>query len=84
MEMHTRASLQAIHGIDGSARAPFDLVAWLSKLLKRMQEAGQRRRDYEILMAKSDHELSDIGLTRADVIAGIKYGRWPTRRGSMG
>jgi len=84
MEMHTRVSLLAIHGIDGRARAPFNIGAWLTRLVNRMQEAGRRRRDYEMLMAKSDHELSDIGLTRADVIAGIKYGRWPTRRGSRG
>jgi uncharacterized protein YjiS (DUF1127 family) len=31
-------------------------------------------------MAKSDRELSDIGLTRGDVIAGFKHGRWQTRR----
>jgi uncharacterized protein YjiS (DUF1127 family) len=84
MEMHTRASLLATHGIDGRARAHFSLGAWLSKLLKRMDEAGRLRRDYQLLMAKSDRELSDIGLTRADVIVGIKSGRWPTRRGYRG
>jgi uncharacterized protein YjiS (DUF1127 family) len=84
MEMHTRASLQATHGIDGRARAPFGLGAWLARLVKRMLDAQRKRRDYAILMAKSDRELDDIGLTRADVIAGFEYGRWPTRHGSRG
>jgi len=80
MEMHTRASLQAIHGFDGSVRAQFSLGAWLAKLLKRIDDAGRHKRDYATLMAKSDRELSDIGLTRGDVIAGFKHGRWQTRR----
>ena len=84
MEMHTRASLLATHGIDGRARASFGLGAWLAKLLKSINEAGRLRRDYMTLMAKSDRELSDIGLTRGDVIAGFKYGRWPTHRGYRG
>ena len=80
MEMHTRASLQAIHGFDGGLRAPFSFRVWLSKLLKRMQEADCRQRDYETLMAKDDRELSDIGLTRADVVEAFAHKRWPTRR----
>jgi uncharacterized protein YjiS (DUF1127 family) len=75
MEMHTRASLRAIHGIDGHARAPLSLGAWLSKLVKRMQEAERFRRDYATLMAKSDRELRDIGLTRGDVVEAFRYGR---------
>ena len=81
MEMHTRASLLATHGIDVGARARLSLTAWLAKLLKGIDDAGRRQRDYETLMAKSDRELSDIGLTRGDVIAGFRYGRWERRRG---
>jgi len=84
MEMHTRASLRAIHGIDAPVRAPLNFGAWLSKLAKRMREAERWRRDYAILMAKTDRELSDIGLTRADVTAGFEYGRWPSRRRGRG
>jgi len=80
MEMHTRASLRAIHGFDGRIRAPVNFGAWLTGLLKRIDEAGRHKRDYDTLMAKSDRELSDIGLTRGDVIAGFKYGRWQPRR----
>jgi uncharacterized protein YjiS (DUF1127 family) len=80
MEMHTHASLLATHGIDGRARAQFSLGAWLVKLLKRIDDTGRLKRDYATLMAKSDRELSDIGLTRGDVIAGFKCGRWQPRR----
>jgi uncharacterized protein YjiS (DUF1127 family) len=80
MEIHTRASLLATHGIDVSARAPLSLRAWLAKPLKRIDDAGRLKRDYATLMAKSDRELSDIGLTRGDVIAGFKCGRWQPRR----
>ena len=79
MEMHSRASLQAIHGIDGGARDPFSLHAWLRKAMKRMEDAERRRRDYEKLMAMGEHELKDIGLTRADVIDAFKYRRGPGR-----
>lgn len=79
MEMHTSASLQAIHGIDMGARRRSSFSTWLSKLLKRMQDAKRRRRDYDTLMAKSDYELRDIGLTRADVIEGFENRRWRTR-----
>ena len=82
MEMHTRELLLATYGIDASVRAPFSFGAWLSKLLQRMQEAQRWQRDYAILMAKTERELSDIGLTRGDVVAGFEYGRWPTRRRS--
>jgi hypothetical protein len=51
---------------------------------KSIDEAGRLRRDYATLMAKSNRELSDIGLTRGDVIAGFEYGRWPTHRGYRG
>ena len=71
MEMHTRASLLATHGIDVSARNPFSLGAWFARLVKRVDEAGRMRRDYETLMAKTDRELRDIGLTRGDIIAGF-------------
>lgn len=81
MEMHTGASLRAIHGIDGSIRAPFSFGAWLSRLAKRMREAERLRRDYRILMAMEDRELSDIGLTRADVIAAFE--RRPLPRGRV-
>jgi uncharacterized protein YjiS (DUF1127 family) len=77
--MHTNASLRAIHGFDASVRAPFSLGAWFARLLNRLQEAERRRSDYETLMAKDDHELSDIGLTRAEVVAGFERGRWPSR-----
>ena len=80
MEMHTRASLLATHGIDGRVRARSGFGAWLAKLLKHIDEAGRLKRDYDTLMAKSDRELSDIGLTRGDVIAGFRYGRWQPRR----
>jgi len=79
MEMHTPASLRAIHGIDAPVRAPLNVGAWLAKLAKRVSDAGRFRRDYETLIAKTDRELSDIGLTRGDVIAGFEYGRWPSR-----
>ena len=83
MEMHTRASLHAIHGIDGRVRAPFSFRAWLSKVVKRIREAERRQRDYELLMRMSDHELSDIGMTRADVYA-FQHGWRPTRRNNRG
>ncbi len=69
MEMHTRESLQAIHGIDVQVRPPFSLRAWLLKLTRRLEEAQRFRRDYETLMAKTDRDLRDIGLTRFDVVA---------------
>jgi uncharacterized protein YjiS (DUF1127 family) len=84
MEMHTRASLLATHGFDGRVRVRLALGTWLAKLLKRIDDAGRMRRDYETLMAKSDRELSDIGLTRGDIIAGFKHGRWPSHRGHRG
>src|SRR5690606_9725764 len=74
MEMHTSASLREMHGIDVRARAPIGFGAWLSRLLKRLKHAERCRRDYEIRMAKSDHELRDIGLMRDDVVAAIEKG----------
>ena len=79
MEMHSRASLQAIHGIGVGARNPFSRHAWLRKLMKRMVDAERRRRDYEKLMAMGEHELKDIGVTRADVIDAFKHRRGPGR-----
>ena len=79
MEMHTHASLRAIHGIDGGTRTPFSLVTWLSAALTHLQEAQRRQRDYEILMGKTERELTDIGLTGADVVAAVKHGAKLTR-----
>lgn len=76
MEMHTSESLRATHGLDVRASAGASLIDWVSGLLSRMREAGRLRRDYELLMSKSERELDDIGLTRADVIAAFEYGRW--------
>jgi uncharacterized protein YjiS (DUF1127 family) len=79
MEMHTHASLRVIHGLDGGTPAPFSLVTWLSGVLTHLQEAQRRQRDYEILLAKTERELTDIGLTRADVVAAVKHGAKLTR-----
>ena len=79
MEMHTRASLSAIHGIDGHIRVPTSLGAWFSRLVKRLQEAERRQNDYETLMAKDHRELRDIGLTRADVVEAFAHKRRPAR-----
>ena len=85
MEMHTRASLQAIHGIDGSIRvAPSSFGAWFSRLLKRLLEAERRRHDYDTLMTMDDCHLGDIGLTRADVVEAFVYGRRRARRHNRG
>lgn len=80
MEMHSRASLHAIHGIDVNARAPLGFRTWVARLLKRVAEAERRRRDFEILSAKDDHQLCDIGLTRADVLM-LRNGTWQPRPG---
>ena len=80
MEMHTHASLRAIHGIDGGASTPFSLVTWLSAALRHMQDTHRRQRDYAVLLEKTERELTDIGLTRADVVAAVKHGSRLTRR----
>ncbi len=79
MEMHTHASLRAVHGFDGGTRTPVSLVAWLSSALTQMQQAQRRQRDYAILLEKTERELTDIGLTRADVVAAVKHGARLTR-----
>ncbi len=79
MEMHTHASLRAIHGLDAGTPTPFSLVTWLSGVLTHLQEAQRRQRDYEILLEKTERELTDIGLTRADVAAAVKHGARLTR-----
>ena len=84
MEMHTYASLRAIHGIDGSRRVPNSLGAWFSRLVKPLLEAERRQHDYETLMAKDDRELRDIGLTRADVVEAFAHKRRPVRRHDRG
>ncbi len=84
MEMHTRESLRAIHGIDGAARDPFSVGAWLSRVAKRMREAARRRRDHAILLEKSDRDLADIGLTRGDVLHAARHGGKLARRSDRG
>jgi uncharacterized protein YjiS (DUF1127 family) len=84
MEMHTHASLRAIHGFDGSIRVPTSLGALFSRLLQRLQEAARRRHDYDTLMAKDDRDLRDIGLTRADVVDAFSNRRPPARRHDRG
>jgi uncharacterized protein YjiS (DUF1127 family) len=49
-----------------------------------MREAEGFRRDYATLMAKTDHELRDIGLTRGDVVDAFAYRRRPSRRHGRG
>jgi len=73
MEMQTREALKALLGIETDYRRRSGLRAWAAGMLERLGRAAARRRDYAILMRKSERELADIGLTRADVIA-ARYG----------
>jgi len=80
MEMHTHASLRAIHGFDADRRTASALVTWLSAALRHMQDTHRRQRDYAVLLEKTERELTDIGLTRADVVAAVKHGTRLTRK----
>ncbi|MEJ8572518.1 DUF1127 domain-containing protein [Microbaculum marinum] len=80
MEMHTNASLRAVHGFDGSVHARFGLRAWLAGVLKHMRDVRRRRRDYDLLLDKTERELNDIGLTRADVVDAVRHGHGLHRR----
>jgi uncharacterized protein YjiS (DUF1127 family) len=73
MEMHTYDSLRAVHGLDGRKGNGTCLKRIFSRLLKRIKEAHGRQRDYGLLITRSNHELRDIGLTRNDVIGGLRY-----------
>lgn len=78
---HSAPAMERVAGNSGTGVGPW---TWLLRLLKRIERAGRWRRDYATLMAKDERELSDIGLTRGDVIAGFEFGRWPARRSRGG
>jgi uncharacterized protein YjiS (DUF1127 family) len=80
MEMHTRASLLAVHGFYGSKRSTSGIGAWLSGFAIRLREAARRRSDRALLLERTDRELSDIGLTRGNVLDAARYGRRLTHR----
>ena len=80
MHTHTQRSAPPMEGTVESSGAGRGLWAWLLKLPERIERQACLRRDYATLMAKDERELSDIGLTRGDVIAGFEFGRWPARR----
>jgi uncharacterized protein YjiS (DUF1127 family) len=42
-------------------------IGWLSRLLSKVAEWQQRRAVIQEMTMMSDHELSDIGLSRADL-----------------
>jgi len=79
MEMHTPQSLYAIHGLDGRPRRRSVLRRCLSIIARRIRESKRRGRDDKMLMAMSDRDLRDIGLTRAD-LSTIRHGRRRARR----
>ncbi len=55
------------------------IIALPRRLLTGACNAYLRRLEYDRLMAMSQHQLHDIGLTRSDVVAAYKYGRWNAR-----
>ena len=70
-----------IDASDTGARGPernrgFSLGRWLGRAVARWLEAERRSRDIATLRGMSDHQLRDIGLTRADVFAAGR-GRGP-------
>jgi uncharacterized protein YjiS (DUF1127 family) len=63
---------------DATAR-PWSLSAWFGGVAARFALAIANevriRRDTRKLMLMSDHMLKDIGLTRAEISRGLRYGR---------
>ena len=67
------------HGDDHSAIRSWGWAsaAWSrwNPFSNRARDARRFRREHEMLMAMSNYELHDIGLTRGDVAFGISSGR---------
>ena len=48
---------------------------WIVALLDALALSRRRQRDYALLVAKTDHELRDIGLTREEVDRAFRQNR---------
>ena len=84
MEMHTKDSLRLTHGIDGDRRDGFSFRRWLVDRIRTERDSIRRQRDLERLLAKSDHELRDVGLTRGEVEVAYRNGWSLFRRSGEG
>ncbi|MCR9135836.1 MAG: hypothetical protein NXI27_07575 [Alphaproteobacteria bacterium] len=51
------------------------ILRTIGDYVKRTRTARRIRREHEMLMAMSVHDLHDIGLVRGDVVFGISSGR---------
>jgi uncharacterized protein YjiS (DUF1127 family) len=51
----------------------------IGRYIDRQRTARRIRREHEMLMAMSSHDLHDIGLVRCDVVFGIATGRGVSR-----
>lgn len=71
MEMHTKDSFLAIHGVDLGDGSRKDVLRGIWKRLVKTYQAAaeyhQACRDYEELTQLSDHQLKDIGLERREL-----------------
>ncbi len=66
------ATPSSASGARGFARAAWKAV---SAYFERRRTARRIRREHEMLMAMSAHDLHDIGFVRGDVVFGISSGR---------
>lgn len=59
----------------GADRASAPIVRFTRVLLRRPLAAWRRHRDEQLLQALNDHQLRDIGISRADIGIVARYGR---------
>lgn len=59
----------------GADRASAPIVRFTRALLRRSVAAWRRHRDEQLLQALNDHQLRDIGISRADIGHLARHGR---------
>lgn len=59
----------------GASRAAAPFARFAGALLRRPLAAWRRHRDEQLLQALNDHQLRDIGISRADIGHVAQYGR---------
>lgn len=75
--MDAEETLGSTRGLEARGHRPIPTCHWLSALIAWLRDVSRRRRDQRLLLAMSERELNDIGLSRAD---GSAFSGRPRRR----
>lgn len=59
----------------GADRAATPIADFMRAQLRRPLAAWRRHRDEQVLQALSDHQLRDLGISRADISQVAQHGR---------